>query len=943
MSHTYQKLSQATIDQMQIPNGKRVESLETGNIYLGDGVRIGGRLLHSRTAEVLNEHISFNEITGRVEVDVALESTLDSIYWGKSHSASAAGSAMFYENLTNGRIQFHVGGYFLDQSIPANQGASGKQRAVTPVYSDDLLTAQAKGPITTTAQITDYAGSANITFNISNWSTRFRSGELITAGSELHYQIWAGSDNTGISIFNQTIVILANVLAGDFYEFWWHHPAETLAGDTIYAEITVHTNGVSRPLQVYALESDPNNHWNEIKYLSFEMAPLVVEDANGDVVIPGNFTVLGATTTILSEVIEVADKNIVMGATVTPTDITADGGGITLRGLTDKLIIWENATDSWHFNQSVHTDFNMIVDGNIGVGLANPAHKIHVSNTLTNASAGSSAMKIDTTADLAVSSGGDVSVINALLSSISSNPLATLSGIDTTVSHIGAGLVTTLNGSYTDIVLSSVGTATTVNGATYAFYNVGSGVVTNYNAINIEEPVGATTVNSHGVHIADMGGVNPYGIYQTAATNLNYFAGNVGIGTDAPVEALDVVGNIHSTTGLIMEGGIQVTHDAATPFGFALALSKSFGGAATRLDDVLGSITFTGHNGLIYTGRSALIGYCDGVVSAGSMPTRLDFLTTPVGSLNGVTQMTIKSDGKVGIGTSSPDQVLHVVADVNGSSRIKISNPNVSVNAQASFELQQGTNGAWVYFAIQGEDAMQIYSQTLSGSVVKYQSSGVVEFRDVLSTITDNSNLTLSPKGTGNVTVTSNLHAEAAIFGGSASGNDLLLRSTTHATRGKVFLGISGNVFLNEVTHEFQVNNLNLAINTLSTLNINGDLILAPNGTGKVSVTKDLVVTKFTSLGSDAPKIKQKKLSGVVGGLGSTVVLAHGLTLAKILSVEVLVTSNSGSRMPPEYSGVTQHQYSAYTTGSGVQVQLSAANAANLEDNAVSVLITYEE
>jgi hypothetical protein len=44
-----------------------------------------------------------------------------------------------------------------------------------------------------------------------------------------------------------------------------------------------------------------------------------------------------------------------MGSVDTPTDLTADGGGITLKGATDKTITWTNATDSWDFNQNIET------------------------------------------------------------------------------------------------------------------------------------------------------------------------------------------------------------------------------------------------------------------------------------------------------------------------------------------------------------------------------------------------------------------------------------------------------------------------------------------------------------------------------------------------------------------------------------------------------------
>ena len=67
----------------------------------------------------------------------------------------------------------------------------------------------------------------------------------------------------------------------------------------------------------------------------------------------GDFTVDGSETTINSTVYVVADAHIEIGAVAVPTDITADGGGIILKGLTDKEILWANADDSWHFDQGI--------------------------------------------------------------------------------------------------------------------------------------------------------------------------------------------------------------------------------------------------------------------------------------------------------------------------------------------------------------------------------------------------------------------------------------------------------------------------------------------------------------------------------------------------------------------------------------------------------------
>jgi len=74
---------------------------------------------------------------------------------------------------------------------------------------------------------------------------------------------------------------------------------------------------------------------------------------NGDLTVTGNLTVSGTTTTVSTTNLEIEDKNIELAKTSSPSDSNADGGGITLKGTTDKTILWENDDDKWHFNQGI--------------------------------------------------------------------------------------------------------------------------------------------------------------------------------------------------------------------------------------------------------------------------------------------------------------------------------------------------------------------------------------------------------------------------------------------------------------------------------------------------------------------------------------------------------------------------------------------------------------
>jgi hypothetical protein len=76
----------------------------------------------------------------------------------------------------------------------------------------------------------------------------------------------------------------------------------------------------------------------------------------GNIVLTGNLTVDGTTTTVNSTTISVDDKNLELGSVTTPSNTTADGGGITLKGATDKTLNWVNSTAAWTSSE----DFNLV-------------------------------------------------------------------------------------------------------------------------------------------------------------------------------------------------------------------------------------------------------------------------------------------------------------------------------------------------------------------------------------------------------------------------------------------------------------------------------------------------------------------------------------------------------------------------------------------------------
>ena len=72
-----------------------------------------------------------------------------------------------------------------------------------------------------------------------------------------------------------------------------------------------------------------------------------------DLVLSGDLTVNGSTTTIDTTTLQVEDKNIQIGKVSTPSDVTADGGGLTLLGATNKTWNWVNSTDAWTSSEHI--------------------------------------------------------------------------------------------------------------------------------------------------------------------------------------------------------------------------------------------------------------------------------------------------------------------------------------------------------------------------------------------------------------------------------------------------------------------------------------------------------------------------------------------------------------------------------------------------------------
>jgi hypothetical protein len=193
---------------------------------------------------------------------------------------------------------------------------------------------------------------------------------------------------------------------------------------------------------------------------------------SGDVIITGDLTVNGTETIINTNVLDVADKNIGIGSTSAATDLTADGGGITIYGFTNKTWTWENDTGCFEYNQP--NKFRGVVEtvavgSTYDLGSGNVVLELDVRNattythSLSNGSVGIVSFK-NMPADTGVSNGTTITVIFTQNSAGTANTTAA-TGIGTNITVIGFEDGATVAGISTRAL---VGSATTVTLSTTA-------------------------------------------------------------------------------------------------------------------------------------------------------------------------------------------------------------------------------------------------------------------------------------------------------------------------------------------------------------------------------------------------------------------------------------------------------------------------------------------
>jgi hypothetical protein len=73
-----------------------------------------------------------------------------------------------------------------------------------------------------------------------------------------------------------------------------------------------------------------------------------------NLIVSGDLTVSGTNATISATSVTVADNAIQLAQRATPTNAVADGGGIILKGTTDKTILWDVTNTNWTLSEHIN-------------------------------------------------------------------------------------------------------------------------------------------------------------------------------------------------------------------------------------------------------------------------------------------------------------------------------------------------------------------------------------------------------------------------------------------------------------------------------------------------------------------------------------------------------------------------------------------------------------
>jgi hypothetical protein len=183
-----------------------------------------------------------------------------------------------------------------------------------------------------TATNADRLGNQLASSYVRNDTSNIINGQLILASN---LGLIVGDASQAQLLVNNGDVILANIASDKNMNL--------LVRKGVQAETAININSLDRKINFYS---------------GFELSTPVPEiNIGGNLVVAGNLTVQGDTTTVNTSVLTIEDKNIVLGSlgdSSANNDEYADGGGMILKGASDHEFTWDRAAAAWYSTEHIN-------------------------------------------------------------------------------------------------------------------------------------------------------------------------------------------------------------------------------------------------------------------------------------------------------------------------------------------------------------------------------------------------------------------------------------------------------------------------------------------------------------------------------------------------------------------------------------------------------------